>query len=544
MSLRPFLLLPVMQLLLWGQAAVGQVSTAQPPDGSIEGRVINAVTGEPVGKATITTVLSGGVNVTAASTRYVSTDASGRFVLRGLPAGRYALTAFKSGFVPMRTADSAIGYISVASGQEVTGMVLRISPCGVLTGRIVDEDGDPVVRASVRLSRDTVVMGKRRIQQISAESTNDLGEYRFFEITPGRYYVSASAQVRGGPAAGADQDYGLTYYPGVVTQASAQGIDVRAGDRTEGVNFALRKTRVVRVSGRITRLQEGSDVQLRLSPRGTTAAPPISSTRADRENGAFTFSGVAPGSYSVTATELQSETYRTVGVQIEVGASDVENLNIAFAPHINVNGRLRMEGSDRLPEQVPVSLAPRDSDKAGYEILQILRGSGGSFRVQNASPAAYIVQLNSRTMYVKKVRVGSTETASPILDLSSSAGVADVEILLSNNPPRVSGTVRNPKTGEPAAKATVVLIPNEPERKGDVFFYEQASADASGRFTFTAPPVAGSYTAYAWPDASTAAYMEPDFMKEFEGKGVELEVSEGRESDLKLSLLTADSNGQ
>jgi hypothetical protein len=542
MSLKTLLLLPVLQLLLWGQAPVGQGSAVQLQENSIEGRVVNAVTGEPVGKATVSVLSSPAANFRVGAATFASTDAAGRFLVRGLAAGRYALTASKPGFV--HAPGSGIESTSLAGGQQVTGVVLRLTPGGVLTGRIVDEDGDPVVRASVKLSRDTVVTGKRRVQQVSVENTNDLGEYRFFEITPGRYYVSASAQVRGRPAAGADQDYGLTYYPGVVAQASAQGIDVRAGDRTEGVNFALRKTRMVRVSGLVSRAQEGSNVQLGISPRGTTAAPPISNTLANRENGAFTFSGVTPGSYTVTATELQSGTYRSMGVQIEVGAADVENLNIAFVSPINVTGRLRMEGSARPPEQLQLSLAPRDPDKAGYENLQIVRGSGGSFHVENASPAAYIVQLNSRTVYVKRVRVGSAENASPILDLSGSAGAADVEILLANNPPRLSGMVLNPKTGEPAVGAAMVLVPDEPERKDSLYFYAQASTDPSGRFTFNAVPATGSYTAYAWADASTAAYMEPDFMKDFEGKGVELELSEGQKPDIQLSLLTADSGRQ
>jgi hypothetical protein len=543
MSLKLLLLLPVLQLLLWGQGPIGQGNAAQSQEGSIEGRVVNAVTGEPVGKATVSIASSPAANFRVGPATNASTDAAGSFLVKGLAAGRYALTASKPGFV---RAPGSAESTSVAGGQQVTGVVLRLTPGGVLTGRIVDEDGDPVVRASVQLSHEIVWSGRRRIQQVAAESANDLGEYRFFEVVPGRYYVSASLQGRGNPGA-ADQDYAVTFYPGVVAQRSAQVLDVRAGDRTEGVNFALRKARLLRVSGRASRTVDGANPELSISPRGlNAAASPISRTAVNRENGSFSFTGVLPGSYVVTARELAPGTVRTTGVEIEVGASDIENLNLAFVPPVAVTGKLRIEGSDRLPEQLSLNLAPRDPDpeKAGYENLQVVGGAGGTFQVRNASQSAYIVRLNSRTLYVKRVRVGSTATASPILDLGSSAGTAEVEILLASNPPRITGSVRNPMTGDPRAGALVVLVPNEPERKDVDYFYAPATTDASGRFDISAQLFPGSYTAYAWPDAGAAAYMEPDFMKAFEGKGVNVDVSEGRRPDIQLSLLNIDSASQ
>jgi hypothetical protein len=305
----------------------------------------------------------------------------------------------------------------------------------------------------------------------------------------------------------------------------------------------MRAARVVRVSGRVSGAREGSNVVVMMTPRGpNAAAPPISNSLVNRENGTFSFSGVMPGAYFVTAREIGPGATWSVRTQLDVSSADVENVSLAFASPITVTGKLRMEGSGSIPGQLPVILTPRDPDQLGVEIPQIVRGSGGAFQILNASPEVYVVETNSRTVYVKGTRVGSVETASPILDLSNGVP-SEVEILLGSNPPQVTGAVQYSKTGDPAAGALVVLIPNEPERRNGPFFYRRALTDASGHFLFLAPPQ-GAYTSYAWADPATAAYMEPDFMKEFEGKGVNVDASEGQKPDIQLTLLRADLDRQ
>ncbi len=545
MSPKPLLLLPVLQLLLWGQAPVGQGSAAQLQEGSIEGRVVNAITGEPVGKATVSTPSpdAPGVGRPAPPAKSTVTDSAGHFVLNGLPPRRYSLIVLKPGFVSLKGAGAGVGSFNVGSGERVTGVVLRLNPGGVVTGRIVDEDGEPVVRAWVRLWRYAVAAGRRRIEEADSEGTNDLGEYRFFELAPGRYYVSASRPQTDTPYRAEEKDFGVTYYPGVLAQSSAQPVDVRAGDRIAGIEFVMRTTRVARVSGRVTGVQDNSIVVVMMTPRAAnSAAPPIANSFVNRENGSFSFKGVLPGSYTVTAREMRPGSVWSARTQLEVGDSDVENLSLAFLAPVSATGRLRMDGSGSVPEQLPLSLMPRDPEKLGVEIPPIVKGAGGTFQIRNASPEVYVVQTNSRAVYVKKVRMGNTETSAPILDLTNGA-FSDLEILLGSKPARVTGAVLDPKTGAPAANAVVVLIPAEPERRDIADLYRQARTDDSGRFVFAAIPP-GAYTAYAWPDASTAAYMEPDFMKDFEAKGVNVDASEGRKPDIQMNLLTVDASGQ
>jgi hypothetical protein len=69
-----------------------------------------------------------------------------------------------------------------------------------MTGRIVDELGDPMSAVEVAAARSQVVNGQRRMMTTGrSASTNDLGEFRLFGIMPGQYYLQATSR-RMGPA--------------------------------------------------------------------------------------------------------------------------------------------------------------------------------------------------------------------------------------------------------------------------------------------------------------------------------------------------------
>src|SRR5438552_14935841 len=116
---------------------------APTPTGRITGRVVAGDNGRPVKRARVfvTAVeLPGG--------RGMLTDDSGVFDLTELPAGRYTLTVSKSGFVSLsygqRRPLQAGTPLQLADGQQLKGVEFHLPRGGVISGRIVDEDGEPV----------------------------------------------------------------------------------------------------------------------------------------------------------------------------------------------------------------------------------------------------------------------------------------------------------------------------------------------------------------------------------------------------------------
>ena len=112
-----------------------------------------------------------------------------------------------------------------------------------VSGRILDEFGEPVADASVTAMRMQYAMGKRRLMASGRPSmTNDLGQFRLFGLPPGEYYVSVTVRsfdsmfmdMLGGGAGGPtgsnnNSGYAATYYPGTPNPGEAQRISLTVG---------------------------------------------------------------------------------------------------------------------------------------------------------------------------------------------------------------------------------------------------------------------------------------------------------------------------
>jgi hypothetical protein len=118
------------------------------------------------------------------------------------------------------------------------------------------------------------------------------------------------------------------------------------------------------------------------------------------------------------------------------------------------------------------------------------------------------------------------------------AGAASLDILLGTNPPVVGGQVMNSATQQPAAAVTVVLMPREKERQGEIYFYSTTNSDQYGNFSFTRV-TPGEYQVYAWEDVQYGQWFDPEWMKSYEGKGESLTAKEGSPVNVKLTMIPA-----
>src|ERR1035441_2332714 len=173
--MRPFLL----------AAVIFVARLAAQPDpgaGSITGHVFNSLTSAPLRKATVTlTARQGPISLTA------NTDAEGKFAFTALPPGTYGLSASRDGFDPA----SRRTVVALGPDGHITDALLRLRPLSVITGHVVDENGDPVDRAQVLLFKLAYLDGRKRWDNRYRSTTNDTGEYRFPNLKRGRYILQA-----------------------------------------------------------------------------------------------------------------------------------------------------------------------------------------------------------------------------------------------------------------------------------------------------------------------------------------------------------------
>ena len=169
--------------------------TAQPqpaPVGTAEisGTVMMSGGTQPARKTRVT--LSG---VELRGGRSATTDDSGRFLFTALPAGRYTLSANRPGHISVTYGQRQPGRpgtsISLSDGQKFRAD-MQIPKGSVITGTVLDENGEPAPQTSVRVMRVVTSSGERTLSSNNGGSTDDRGIYRIFGLMPGEYVVCAT----------------------------------------------------------------------------------------------------------------------------------------------------------------------------------------------------------------------------------------------------------------------------------------------------------------------------------------------------------------
>ena len=158
--------------------------------GAIAGFVVAEGAGTPVRRAR--------VNISGAAIRggrsAMTTD-EGRFSFTGLPAGRYTMTASKAGYVDITYGAKRAGRpgtpIELADGQKIDKAVLNLPKGGVVTGIVIDDNGEPSPGTTVRAFKFVMRTGERTLQQSGQDTTDDRGMYRIYGLQPGDYIVNA-----------------------------------------------------------------------------------------------------------------------------------------------------------------------------------------------------------------------------------------------------------------------------------------------------------------------------------------------------------------
>src|SRR5437899_6271843 len=238
--------------------------------GSVQGQVFNAASGEPLRKASVTLRKQEGPGQPMAA----STDATGTFSLTGAEPGTYRLFAERNGFVRQeycaRGPDKAGTLLTIGKGQQVTGLALRLLPQAVVTGRILDDDGEPVRGVNVQAMRIGYNQGRKRLVTVGSALTNDLGEYRVYDLPAGKYYVSAVLRNAAQNALGKER-YLPVYYPGTADPSTAVQLDIPAGTQMRGIDLTMRRGPTVNVRGKIANAASDNPARgasIRLVTRG------------------------------------------------------------------------------------------------------------------------------------------------------------------------------------------------------------------------------------------------------------------------------------
>ena len=547
-------------LFLLGVAACAQ-PPAEPKPATVEGTILNSVTKAPLRKVDVTLSDSDVDEVTAAmmakfktggsatetpkgATRTLSstTDAAGKFRFENVPPGTYWLTAKKAGYGDGKYPEKGEDSVRLTSGQELKQADLHMVPFATLSGRVLDEDGEPHPSAMVSALTYSFASGHRSLAPKDVAQTNNKGEFSLGKIPPGHYYLCADAmrmdlgaKTAPPPADGLPETaYVGTYLPNSIDVAMAQKLDVAAGAELAGLNIRLQKSKVVRVSGKLT--DAGGEpiktAQIMLMAGGGRVGS-MSMTMVNDPEGKFELTKLQPGTYSAITVQMQGTSPKMSMQTLVVPDHSVENVVLGAHRDVTIKGTVVLDGDAKVSlERFSIGLMSSE----GVAVMPVFghADKSGAFTLEGVTPAAYDLTLpvSPAGTYVKSVTFNDRESLGHVLDCSAiTAGT--LGIVLGTDGGKVTGRVS--RDDKPAPNATVVLLPADPSRRFPATVRHGVS-DGTGKIELDDVPP-GDYLAFAWEEVEDGAWFDADFVKAAQSQAVKVQVGPKATEEIQLKLL-------
>ena len=520
---------------------------------SIQGKVLQEPDGQPIRKANVQ--LNGGKG--PGETKYsVVSDAEGQFRIDDVQPGQYYAVVERPGFVQSATGGRRTS-ISVQAGSGKNELILHMQPAAIITGKIVDLDGDPMRDVSVSAIRTGSSGERRNPHSFGNGGTNDLGEFRISELQAGRYKITASPPEGAHPLVlkenSGDKDpsvYLTTHYPGVLDESQAVALEIHAGTETR-INLSLLTGRAYRVSGSVAGVRtKGEMAQIMLQAKqggGSQMAP-----QELGEGGRFEFTNILPGSYVARLILVTFESGQPamqmlrLGQSIEVSNADVGGLRLQPEAGGQVRGKFQLDTGQKFDwTQLTVALLPAEED--GVEVawqggIGIPTVSGvnvdGAFEMKSVPGGSYRLLVGARSDGLRDYITKSVNLEGrDVVDSGFSVlPETSLDVVISAKGASIAGTVVDVK-GQPVANATVVDVPSEEHRmRSDL--YQRDTTDENGHFNLRGLNP-GKYTVLAFEELQEDV-RQTGFLKSYESRGETVQLDEGTRKNVVLKVISSD----
>ena len=485
---------------------------------SLRGQVVNAVTGEAV---------SGALVVVRGSTRKAQfTTAEGKYEFAELPRGNYSVGARKPGYFNDwdlgREAPGMETTHAVPSDEEV---VLKLTPEGIISGRVEDEKGRPLEGVNVQVEMWMVAAGIKRLQAWNGVSiaTDDEGNFRVGELYPGDYllkfaertgFTSASREGRAKSRAKTAEEaekgkpgYGRQYYPGVADESRAATIHVSAGVETP-IRQVLEPVRLYEIAGVVRGAPSGEGFNLTLLSAGSGYGELTGRAEVFPGTGEFRLEEVPAGRYLLNAT-AQDPTERfgrrpsqlVAETVLEVNR-DIAGVALILGHGTSIGVRVTEVSTKGGDDQHHVSVGLQSTEFAG-QMQQVLappppNDTQAPRGFENVAAGTYSVWASPEGWgYVASIRCAGADLLKEDLRVGAGAAVAPIEITLRNDGAALNlSAVEN---GKPVAAVVIVYSEEYPKRSKAVMVWPTSTVDLAN----LAP---GTYKLVA-----TRGFREPEF---------------------------------
>jgi hypothetical protein len=308
------------------------------------------------------------------------------------------------------------------------------------------------------------------------------------------------------------------------------------------MDFVISKSPTLRMRGRVNKLAGTGMASLTLAAADETRTLGVKRTYITDLEGNFEIHSIPPGEYILMASILNGEHPLSAKQNVNI-TTNIDEFVITLSPPLVLTGRVRTDG-DQTPDlsQVRLSLQPQRLATLVRPLPTARVDGDGKFTLVNVSPDDYYLAVVGLPdgYYVKSATMGDRDVLNAGISLTPHS-TEPISVVLSPGAASVQGIVVNAEA-RAAVGATAVLVPQDARRREQVSYYRRITTDQQGRFALNdlSP---GVYKLFAWEQVEFDAWMNKEFLDQFNDRGQPLKLSEGTHSEYQLQLITADSHG-
>ncbi len=523
----------------------------------LSGRVTAGDTGKPVRRALVRATAADSPQQTP---RSVSTDADGRWDLKALPSGSYRIRVEKGGYVGIfygQQRPFAQGkVVDISEGQTIDKLDVALPRAGVITGVVLDEFGEPMTGVRVGAMRYAYMAGQKRLMNMGPSAiTDDIGQYRLHGLTPGEYVISASTQTA--IILGASDDrmgYAATFYPGTAVASDAQRVRVSEAQEIQQITFNMVATRVATISGTAVN-SSGKPINRGFISIGSfsESGGPMGFGTQLKPDGSFQFTNVAAGEYRISVQYAPSADDNVpivpgsspgteyASVAVTVAGRDVTGISLVTAVGGSARGHITFEGGiprSVSPAPLMVSAVPTAAQ------LTPMMGGGGSARVRDdwtfevsglSERRRFRINSPPAGWYLKSVSYEGSDVTDTGIDFTQGAKIGNVEVVLSQRMPTLSGSVIDSRD-KPVSEYVVVAFAADPSKWGyQTRYVRTARPNQEGRYSLTGLPPE-EYFVVALDYVEAGEETDAEQLEKWKALSTRVTLAEGESKPLNLKL--------
>lgn len=321
-----------------------------PPTGSISGRVTVGGKGR------------GGIFVGLRTNNFSSaampphkavTDADGNYRIVNLLPGTYYVAPMSPLFV--LTDSNPVNQVGtpllLSEGENVDDINFAMARSCVITGRVTEPDGRPVIEQRVSVvSADQP--NQRQFFSPRLFQTDDRGVYRMFGLRAGRYKVVVGQNDDGfvsGQNAGRI-GYPTSFYPNVTSAEQAKIVELAEGDQASNIDIVVSRTVPgFAVTGIIVNADTNEPINnlyVGLRKKTGDRNSYFPTTGISNQKGEFRLENIPPGTYSIyLSTQLAAE-IRAEPLEFQVVDQEVTGIVVRTTRGATISGTAVVEGSN------------------------------------------------------------------------------------------------------------------------------------------------------------------------------------------------------